>query len=42
MVTVVDTKTMMVMSVHTDEGSVTYPGKTSNESEFGMPEWDYD
>lgn len=42
MVAVVDTRTMMVMSVHTDEGSVTYPSNTKNESEFGMPDWDYD
>lgn len=43
MVTVVDMKTMMVMDVHTDEGSVSYPSNRFNEeSEFGMPLWDYD
>ena len=42
MVTLVDTKTMMVMSVHTDEGTVTYPANNKEESEFGMPVWDYD
>lgn len=43
MVTVVDMTTMMVMSVYTDEGTISYPSSKVNEgSEFGMPIWDYD
>ena len=43
MVTVVDMRTMMVMSVHTDEGTVSYPSNTCKDnSEFGMPVWDND
>ena len=41
MVIVVDSKSGMVMDVITDDEEVVkLRGK--NESEFGMPDWDYD
>lgn len=41
--TLVDTRTMMVLTVFTDEGPVSYvPYKSDDDSDFGMPEYDYD
>ena len=43
MSTVVDTRTMMVMHVFTGEGPVSLDSYRSIEdTDFGMPEWDYD
>ena len=40
--TIVDTRTMLVVNVFTDEGPVSFVNCSNEESEFGMPFWDYD
>ena len=40
--TIVDTRTMLVVNVFTDEGPVSFVNVSSEESEFGMPFWDND
>lgn len=41
--TIVDMRTMMVMTVFTGEGPVSYASfKGDDDSDFGMPDYDYD
>ena len=42
MKTLVDTRTMMVMHVYTDEGQITYPAMKDDDNDFGQMEYDYD